>query len=134
MESGGDMQQPWKQPVRVLIADDCDTTRLGLRTLLSLDPGIEVIGEAANGREAVQAAGKAQPDVVLIDGRMPVMDGLEATRLIKSRWPHIRVIMLTSCPTYQAGAVAAGADACFLKDGHSIDVLCDAILEHSCCQ
>ena len=122
------MQRPGKQPIRLLIVDDCDSTRLGLRTLLSLDPAIEVIGEAANGQEAVQLAAEVQPNVVLIDGKMPIMDGLGATKVIKSRWPHIRVIMLTTCPTYQAGAFAAGADACFLKDGRSIDALCDAIL------
>jgi DNA-binding NarL/FixJ family response regulator len=97
--------------------------------VLSLAPGIDLIGEAANGLEAVKLAAKAQPDVVLIDGKMPIMDGLEATRLIKRLWPEIKVIVLTMSPTYQAGAVAAGADACLLKDGHSIDVLCDAILE-----
>jgi DNA-binding NarL/FixJ family response regulator len=120
-----------KQPVRVLIADDCDTTRLGLGVLLSLEPAIEVIGEAANGQEAVQLAAEVQPDVVLMDGKMPIMDGLEATRIIKSRWPQMRVIMLTACTTYQAKAIVAGADACFLKDGRSIDALCDAILERS---
>ena len=125
------MQGPWKQPVRVLIADDCDSTRLGLRTVLSLDPGIEVIGEAANGQEAVQLTAEVQPDVVLIDGKMPIMDGLEATRLIKRLWPGIKVIVLTMSAMYQAGAIAAGADACLLKDGRSIDVLCNAILEPS---
>ena len=125
------MQQPWKKPVRVLIADDCDTTRLGLKTVLSLDPGVDVIGEAANGQEAVQLAAKVQPDVVLTDGKMPIMDGLEATRIIKRLWPEIKVIMLTMSAVYQAGAIAAGADVCLLKDGRSFNVLCSAILEPS---
>jgi DNA-binding NarL/FixJ family response regulator len=100
-----------------------------LRTLLSLDPGIEVIGEAGNGQEAVRLAAQVQPDVVLIDGKMPIMDGLEATRLIKRLWPDIKVIVLTMSSTYQTGAIAAGADACLLKGGRSIDILCSAILE-----
>ena len=66
---------------------------------------------------------------MLIDGKMPIMDGLEATRLIKRLWPGIKVIVLTMWATYQAGAIAAGADACLLKDGRSIDVLFNAILE-----
>jgi len=68
------------QPVRLLIVDDCDSTRLSLRTLLSLDPTIEVIGEATNGQQAVQLVAEVQPDAVLIDGKMPIMDGLEATK------------------------------------------------------
>jgi DNA-binding NarL/FixJ family response regulator len=72
---------------------------------------------------------QAQPGVVLIDGKMPIMDGLEATWIIKRLWPEIKVVVLTMSAIYQAGAVAAGADACLLKDGRSIDVLCDAILE-----
>ena len=122
------MRQSGKQSVRVLIVDDCDTTRLGLRALLSLEPAIEVIGEAANGQQAVELVAEVQPDVVLIDGKMPIMDGLEATRVIKRWWPQVRVVMLTASTTYQAEAVAVGADACLLKDGPSIDALCDAIL------
>ena len=121
------MQLFGKQPIRVLIADDCDSTRLALRAVLSFDPGIEVIGEAANGLEAVQMAAEVQPDVLVIDGKMPIMDGIEATRLIKSQWPEIKVILLTMCPTYQAGAQVAGVDACLLKDGRSIDELVDTI-------
>jgi DNA-binding NarL/FixJ family response regulator len=122
------MQGSWNKPVRVLIADDCDTTRLSLKMVLSLDPGIDVVGEAANGKEAVQLTAEVQPDVVLIDGKMPIMDGLEATRLIKRQWPGTKVIVLTMSVTYQDGALAAGADACLLKDGRSIDLLFNAIL------
>ncbi len=122
------MQQPGKQSVRVLIVDDSDTTRLGLRVLLSLEPAIKVIGEAANGQQAVELVAEVQPDVVLIDGKMPVMDGLEATRIIKRRWPQVRVIMLTASSTYKMEAIAVGADACLLKNGPSIDALYDVIL------
>ena len=123
------MQRPVSQPVRVLIADDNVATRLGLKLALNLYSDIEVVGEAANGGEAVRLVAEVQPDVVLIDGKMPIIDGLEATRLIKSQWPEIRVIMLTMCAEYQAGAIDAGADASLLKDGGSVDALRDTILE-----
>jgi len=115
--------------IRVLIADDHLSTRRGLRSVLSLYPDIEVVGEATDGREAVRVAAEIQPDLVLMDGKMPVMDGLEATRLIKSQWPEIRVIVLTMCAEYQAKALAAGADVSLLKDRGSPDVLHDAIFE-----
>lgn len=116
-------------PVRVMIADDHLSTRRALSLVLSLYPDIEVVGEAANGREAVRVAAEIQPDLVLMDGKMPLMDGLEATRLIKSQWPEIRVIVLTMSVEYQAKALAAGADTSLLKDRGSADVLHDAILE-----
>jgi hypothetical protein len=72
---------------RVLIADDRPRSRSGLRALLDLRPEIAVVGEAADGREAVRLAEELRPDVVLMDVKMPVMDGLQATRIIKERWP-----------------------------------------------
>jgi DNA-binding NarL/FixJ family response regulator len=95
---------------RVLIADDRAQVREGLRNMLELDQGLEVVGEARNGREAVYLVGERTPDVVLMDVRMPVMDGLEAARLIKRGWPEVRVVVLTVHAAYRSEAFAAGAD------------------------
>ena len=105
-----------EERVRVLIADDQRPTRQGLRALLALLPHpVEVIGEAANGQDAVQLIVANQPDVVLMDMRMPVMDGLEATRRIKNQWPEVKVIALSMYPMYRTQAHAAGADVFLLK-------------------
>jgi YesN/AraC family two-component response regulator len=77
------------QRIRVLIADDQQPIRQGLKALLNYVPQIEVIDEAVNGEEAVRLAAKYQPDVVLMDMQMPLMDGIQATRLIKARWPQV---------------------------------------------
>jgi DNA-binding NarL/FixJ family response regulator len=116
-----------ERPVRVLIADDRPTTRQGLRALLALLPQIEVIGEAANGRESVALVAECRPDVVLMDMQMPVMDGVEATRRIKERWPMVRVVALTIHAKYRAPAFAAGADVFLLKESNP-DALLGAIL------
>ena len=112
--------------IRVLIADDQISVRQGLKVLLAFWPNIEVVGAAANGEEAVQLTEKYQPDVALMDIRMPVMDGLEATRLIKSRWPLVRIVVLTISPLSQAHALNAGADA-FLVKGCAASELVRAI-------
>ena len=106
-----------KRHARVLIADDRSTTRQGLRALLALLPPVEVVGEAADGRESVDLVAECRPDVVLMDMQMPVMDGVEATRRIKEQWPEVKVIALTIYAKYRAQALAAGADAFLLKDG-----------------
>ena len=112
---------------KVLIADDDSRARDGLISLLATAPEIEVVGEAANGREAVQLVEEVHPDVVLMDIRMPEMDGLDATRLIKKSWPEIAVIVLTINTALQAEGLAAGADA-FLVKGSSAETLLKAIL------
>jgi DNA-binding NarL/FixJ family response regulator len=100
---------------RVLITDDRPRSRSGLRAVLALRPEIEIVGEAADGQEAVRLVAECRPDVVLMDARMPVMDGVAATRLIKERWPEVRVVVLTMYPTYREDALAAGADAFLVK-------------------
>ncbi len=112
--------------VRVLIADDHERSRDGLRALLTSYPEIEVVGEASNGREAVEMVDDSRPDVVLMDVRMPVMDGLEATRVIKINWPTVRAVTISMYPSSRAAALAAGADAFVLK-GQPTDELVAAI-------
>lgn len=81
--------------IRVFLAEDHTIVRKGIRSLLDGQPGVEVIGEAANGREAVEQVAKLQPDIVLMDITMPELNGLEATRRIKKDHPHIKVLVLT---------------------------------------
>ena len=95
--------------------------------MLSLFPRVEVIGEAADGQESLDLVSQSQPDVVVLDIQMPVMDGLEATRWIKVEWPEVWVVVLTMHATYRAPALAAGADA-FLLKGCTAEELQRAIL------
>jgi len=114
--------------VRVAIVDDQQPARLGLRALLALIPQIEVVGEASNGQEALQMVATEQPDVVLMDIEMPVMDGLAATQIITCQWRAVKVVTITAHPKYRTAAIAAGADA-FLLKGIAIDLLLDAIID-----
>lgn len=116
------------QTRRVFIADDQRPARQGLRALLAFMPGVEWIGEAVNGREAVKQVTEWLPDVVLMDVHMPVMDGFEATRQIKSQTPEVRVIILTMYPEYESEAIAAGADSFLVKGGTS-----EALRTAICC-
>ena len=104
--------------IRVLLTDDQILFREGLRTLLSLDPSIEVIGEAANGAEAVEVARKLNPDLVLMDLRMPQMGGVEATRRVREAIPTCRVLVLTTFHEDEEifDALRAGACGYLLKD------------------
>jgi DNA-binding NarL/FixJ family response regulator len=105
------------RPLRVLIVDDDDLMRAGLRAVLSSDETVEVIGEAADGREAVEHTQRLRPDVVLMDVRMPAMDGIAATREICAAAPAARILMLTtfSDDDYVFGALTAGASGFLLK-------------------
>jgi DNA-binding NarL/FixJ family response regulator len=103
------------QPIRVLIADDSVRTRAGLRTLFAARPEITVVGEAANGQDAVRLVAECWPDVVLMDLHMPVLDGMQATQLIKQQWPTLTVIVLTMYAMERSAALAAGADAFLVK-------------------
>ncbi len=101
-----------------MITDDHGVVRQGLKMFLSLIPDIEVVGEAQNGREAVAMAQELEPDVVLMDLLMPVMDGIEATRIIRMELPRVEVIALTSVleDASVTGAVRAGAIGYLLKN------------------
>jgi len=111
---------------RLVIADDSPRARHGHRAVLATQPGIEVVGEAGDGKEAVRLVEKIQPDGVILDIRMPGMNGLEATRLIKDRWPEIKVIVLSMYAAYREEALANGADV-FLVKGCPVDELLNAI-------
>ena len=113
--------------IRLLIADDSAYCRNGLRALLDCQRGFETIGEASSGQEAIRLVEARQPDVVLMDLQMPVLNGLQATQVIKARWPGVRVVVLSTCATSQIDAVAAGADM-FLVKGCPIETLLAAIL------
>src|SRR5215208_802779 len=104
--------------IRILITDDHGVVRQGLRMFLSLDPDIHVVGEAENGQEALEMARELEPDVVLMDLLMPVMDGITATRAIRSELPEVEIVALTSVleGASVAGAVRAGAIGYLLKD------------------
>jgi two-component system, NarL family, response regulator LiaR len=107
--------------IRILIADDHAVVRQGLRMFLSLDPELDVIGEATNGAEAVRLAHELRPDVVLMDLLMPVMDGITAITTIRRELPDTEVIALTSVleDASVVGAVRAGAIGYLLKDTQS---------------
>jgi len=115
-------------PVRVLIADDHSVVRQGLRMFLKLDPELEVVGEAADGAEAIQMAKALTPDVVLMDLLMPGTDGIAATLRIRAEVPGTEVLALTSVleDASVVGAVQAGAIGYLLKDTQA-EQLCKAI-------
>jgi DNA-binding NarL/FixJ family response regulator len=104
--------------IRVLLVDDQALFREGLETLLSVHKDIQVVGQASNGQEAVKVAAKVQPDVVLMDVRMPILDGVRATRLLKKTLPQCKVIVLTTFDDdeYIFDALRAGAVGYLLKD------------------
>lgn len=115
--------------VRVLIVDDMPQVRQDLRLLLQLSPEIEVIGEAADGQEAIRQAEELRPDVVVMDLEMPILDGIQATREIKAHHPASRVVILSvhSEPVDTLRAREAGADA-FIPKGVPYSTLIQAIL------
>jgi NarL family two-component system response regulator LiaR len=114
--------------IRIVIADDHSVVRQGLRMFLALDSDFEVVGEAADGAEALQIAHKLRPDIVLMDMLMPVMDGITATGRIRQELPETEVIALTSVLEDSAvvGAIKAGAIGYLLKDTQA-DELCRMI-------
>jgi DNA-binding NarL/FixJ family response regulator len=113
------------EPIRVLLADDHPFFLSGVRTLLSTQPGIEVVGEARTGEAAIALAEQTQPDVVLMDIHMPGVNGIEATRQIVQTSPHIRVLMLTMFEDDDSvfAALRAGASGYLLKGADKDDLL-----------
>jgi two-component system, NarL family, response regulator LiaR len=127
-EEGGVVEEGALMAIRVLIADDHTVVREGLRMLLRLDPDLEVVGEAADGAEALHLAQLLRPDVVLMDMLMPVMDGIAATAAIRQELPETEVLALTSVLEDETvvGAIRAGAIGYVLKDTRA-ETLCQAI-------
>jgi DNA-binding NarL/FixJ family response regulator len=111
--------------IRVLIADDQALVRTGFRAILEAEHDMEVVGEAADGREAVEATGALRPDVVLMDIRMPNLDGIEATRLLAGRDPSTRVVILTTfdLDQYVYEALRAGASGFLLTDAGADELM-----------
>jgi DNA-binding NarL/FixJ family response regulator len=106
--------------VRVVVVDDQELVRTGFRVILDSEPDIEVVGEASDGREAIEVAGRLGPDVVLIDIRMPHLDGLEATRRIVTdpeRGPRVLILTTFNLDEYVYEALRSGASGFLLKDG-----------------
>jgi RNA polymerase sigma factor (sigma-70 family) len=105
------------EPVHVLLVDDDDLMRAGLKAVLSSDETIDVVGEASNGRTAVQRVHELRPDVVLMDVRMPDLDGISATREVVAASPEAKVVILTTFEQddYIFGALNAGASGFLLK-------------------
>jgi DNA-binding NarL/FixJ family response regulator len=110
---------------RIVIADDYDLIRDGLKHMLSYEEDLEVVGEASNGREAVELCRRLRPELVLMDIRMPQMDGLEATRAIKAQQPEISVLIITTHenPDYLLEAIKAGAAGYVLKDASNQQIV-----------
>jgi DNA-binding NarL/FixJ family response regulator len=111
--------------VRVVVADDQDLDRTGLAMILDAQPDLDVVGVAADGRQAVAVAGRTAPDVVLMDVRMPVLDGVAATREILAARPATHVLVLTTfdLDEYVLGALRAGASGFLVKDAPRASLL-----------
>jgi two-component system, NarL family, response regulator NreC len=116
---------PNGSPIRVLIVDDHAVLRQSLRHLLEASPGVEVIGDAGNGRDAVELAEQLKPDVVLMDSVMPGLNGIEATRQIRKRLPKVRVLMLTGYMEDEqiSNALKAGASGYVVKKSEIDELL-----------
>jgi NarL family two-component system response regulator LiaR len=112
-------------PIRVMIVDDHDMVRRGLAAYLEDESGLELVAEAADGREAVQICDQVRPDVVLMDLVMPELSGAEATRIIRDRWPQVQVIALTSFQEKDLvqDALGAGAISYLLKNVSGQDLV-----------
>jgi CheY-like chemotaxis protein len=116
--------------LRILIVDDQPRARRSLKAVLATKFQLVDTCEAANGIEAVRCVEECKPDIVLMDARMPDMDGIEATRIIKTKSAHTPVILLSMYPEYQAAALAAGASA-FISKGEPPERLLEALSQAS---
>jgi two-component system, NarL family, response regulator LiaR len=112
-------------PIRILIVDDHAVVRQGLKMFLGLDPELEIIGEAVDGKQALQMAREIKPDVILMDLLMPVMDGIQTTAAVRAELPDTEVIALTSVleDSSVVGAIRAGAIGYLLKDTQSDELI-----------
>jgi DNA-binding NarL/FixJ family response regulator len=121
------------EDIRVLLVDDQELVRYGFRLMLDSTPGMIVVGEAGDGAQAIGAAERLQPDVVLMDVRMPGMSGIEATKRIVSAQPDTRVLVLTTYDVdeYAFGALGAGAAGFLLKDTRPDDLVAAIRAVHS---
>lgn len=117
------------EPIRVLVVDDNFVVRRGLQSSLELDPGMQVVGQAANGDEAIARAQALAPDVVLMDIRMPVRDGLSAIEILTDTCPDVRVLVLTwsEDPDHLRAAVLAGAKGYLVHGRFSPERLAEAV-------
>lgn len=111
--------------LRIILVDDHEIVRLGLKTLLARYPQFEIVAEAGDALEAIEAVGRSEPDVVVMDIRLPGMNGVEATQQITSLYPNVKVIMLTSYADEDVlfDAIAAGASGYVLKQIGSDDLV-----------
>jgi DNA-binding NarL/FixJ family response regulator len=110
--------------INILLVDDQNLIRQGLKALLELEPDLKIVGEAENGQLALDRVTELQPDVVLMDIRMPVMDGVTATKEICSQFPTVNILVLTTFDdeTYVSAAIEAGAKGYLLKDTPSEEI------------
>lgn len=122
-----------RAPIRILLVDDQQLIRMGFRMVLEADPGFAVVGEASNGAEAIEAVRELFPDVVLMDVRMPRLDGIAATTQIVQQHPASRIIVLTTfdLDEYAFGALAAGASGFLLKDVQATELTAAIQAVHS---
>jgi len=102
--------------ITILIADDHAYTRATVRSILELEKDLQIVGEADNGLAALRAVRNLAPDIVLMDHHMPLADGMEATRQLKARWPHVAVVFLAGEEGGRQEAYRVGAEAYLLKD------------------
>jgi DNA-binding NarL/FixJ family response regulator len=113
------------EPIRILLVEDQTLMRQGLRTILSLEPGLEVVGEAADGEAGIRQALDLRPDLILMDVQMPGMSGIEAIAAICAVWPETRIIILTTFgrDEYVFQGIRAGALGFLLKDAPAEDLI-----------
>jgi DNA-binding NarL/FixJ family response regulator len=125
MVEAGMSPEDVRGPTRLAIVDDHELARESLQNMLADEPDIEIVGEAANGRQALLLCSRLRPDLILMDVRMPEMDGLAATEEIKERYPETSVMMLTmhENPDYLLEALKAGAAGYVLKDAPQDDII-----------
>lgn len=113
------------RPLRLLLADDHEVTRTGFISMLADSPGFEVVGQASDGQEALDLCERLQPDIAILDIRMPVLNGLGAARILQQRQPGIKVVIFTmdDSPDHLEAAIGAGAVGYLLKDASRDEVL-----------